>query len=78
MISQPGPIKPPDPLDQRALQKRYLQGQQNQITGNRVYNGVSNSPHAGGGLDRSGFQQRDAQAQAKRDFLLSRLKSGGF
>jgi hypothetical protein len=72
------PIKPPEPLDPQALQKRYLQGQQNQITGNRVYNGISSSPHAGGGLDRSGFQQRDQQAQAKRDFLMKQMRSGGF
>jgi hypothetical protein len=72
------PIQPPEPLDPRQLQKRYLQGQQNQLTGNRVYNGIGSSPHAGGGLNKSGFQKRDQQAQAKKDFMMRRLKSGGF
>lgn len=76
MIGQP--IQPPEPLDPRALQKRYLQGQQNQLTGNKVYNGIGNSPHAGGGLDRTGFDQRDQQAQAKKAFLMKQMRSGGF
>lgn len=77
MFGKP-PIKPPEALDPNALQKRYTQGQQNQITGNRIYNGFGTSPHAGGGLNKSGFKKRDQQAQAKKDFLLNRLKSGGF
>jgi hypothetical protein len=72
------PIKPPQALDQQQLQKRYTQGQQNQLTGNRVYNGFGSSPHAGGGLNKSGFQKRDQQAQAKKDFMMKKLKSGGF
>ena len=72
------PIKPPAALDQNSLLKRYTQGPQNFSTGNKVYNGIGNSPHAGGGLNRSGFQKRDQQAQAKKDFMMKRLKSGGF
>lgn len=72
------PLRPPAALDQNQLQKRYTQGQQNQLTGNRVYNGIGSSPHAGGGLNRAGFQKRDQQAQAKKDFMMKRLRSGGF
>ena len=72
------PIKPPDALDTNKLQKRYTQGPQNMATGNRVYNGAAPSPHAGGGLNKAGFNKRDQQANAKKDFLAKRLKSGGF
>lgn len=60
------------------LQKRYQSGPQNLQTGNRVYNGFSSSPHAGGGLDPSGYNTRDLEAKTKRDFLVNRLRSGGF
>lgn len=72
------PIQPPDALNQKNMLKRYMQGPQNFQTGNKVYNGVGSSPHAGGGLNKSGFQQRDQQAKAKKDFMMKRLKSGGF
>jgi hypothetical protein len=47
--------------------------------GNRVYNGFSNSPHQGGGLDRSGYAERDAvanttQRQMKVNSLLEYIK----
>lgn len=58
--------------------QRYQQGQQKHNTGNRVYNGVSSSPHSGGGLNKGGFAQRDNEAAAKKAFLLNRLKQGGF
>lgn len=45
--------------------------------GNRVYNGFSNSPHSGGGLDKTGYANRDAQAQVKRQALMNQLKRFG-
>lgn len=72
-------INPPrvaNPAD--SLQKKYLQGSQNQATGNKVYNGFAPSPHAGGGLDKSGYQKRDQMARTKKQFLMNQLKSGGF
>ena len=72
------PLKPPAALDKKNLLKRYSEGPQNLQTGNKVYNGGGSSPHAGGGLNKSGFQLRDQQANAKKDFMMKRLKSGGF
>lgn len=46
-------------------------------TGNRVYNGASNSPHSGGGLNKGGFAQRDNEAAAKKAFMLKQLQQGG-
>lgn len=61
-----------------SLLNKYQQGSQNQATGNKVYNGFAPSPHAGGGLDKSGYQQRDQKARTKKQFLMNQLKSGGF
>lgn len=58
--------------------KRYQEGQQNLQTGNRIYKGTSNSPHSGGGLDKTGYQTRDNKVKQKRDVLLKQLRSGGF
>lgn len=58
--------------------QRYQQGQQKHNTGNRVYNGTSNSPHSGGGLNKSGFANRDKEAAVKKQFLLNQLRNGGF
>lgn len=67
----------PDPqLAQKT--KRYSQGPDNYVSGNRVYNGAAPSPHAGGGLDKSGYLQRDQLARSKKQFLMNQLKSGGF
>ena len=60
------------------LTRRYQGGGQNKLqTGNRVYNGGSPSPHAGGGLDKSGYLKRDQQAKTQRNLLKQRLKKGG-
>lgn len=71
-------IKNPN-LDREAMQRRYQSGPESYQTGNRSY-GLSGapSPHVGGGLDKSGYQMRDQKAKAKKDFLYSRMKSGGF
>lgn len=40
-------------------------------TGNRIYNGTSNSPHAGaGGVNPAGYIDRDKQAAVKRNLLM--------
>lgn len=65
--------------DAEQLQRRYQLGQQSFQTGNRAYGaGGAPSPHVGGGLDKSGYRMRDQKAKQKKDFLYSRLKSGGF
>lgn len=44
--------------------------------GNRVYNGVSNSPHSGGGLDKSGYLERDQKARAMKNNSLQKYIQG--
>lgn len=44
--------------------------------GNKVYNGSSNSPHMGGGLDKLGYKERDAKHKTRRNALLRRMKAG--
>jgi hypothetical protein len=57
--------------------KRFQAGTQKYAAGNRVYNGFSPSPHAGGGLDKSGYAERDAQANATRQNLIRQLSQKG-
>ena len=64
--------------DYEGIWKRFQQGPDKFAVGNKVYNGFSNSPHSGGGLDTSGFAQRDQLADMKRSFLMKQLKQGGF
>lgn len=43
--------------------------------GNRVYNGGAPSPHAGGGLDPTGYQERDALAKTtKQNAIMNMIK----
>lgn len=65
-----------NPLQKKT--NRYQQGPQNLQTGNRIYQGTSNSPHSGGGLDKTGYQNRDDKVKRKKDVLLKQLRSGGF
>lgn len=64
--------------DYQGLWKRYQQGPDKFAVGNKVYNGGTNSPHSGPGLDPSGFQQRDQLAMMKRAYLMNQLNQGGF
>lgn len=41
-------------------------------TGAKVYNGTSNSPHSGGGLDKTGYATRDRVAAATKAMLAKR------
>lgn len=45
--------------------------------GSKTYNGVSKSPHSGGGLDPSGYAQRDREYQTrkKNNALLRRIQA---
>ena len=56
---------------------RFKAGTQRYAGGSRVYNGYSSSPHAGGGLDKSGYAARDASANATRQNLLRQLSQKG-
>lgn len=64
-----GPGQPNNASSGYALNNDYA-------VGNRIYNGISPSPHAGGGLDPVGFQQRDQQAAVKNNLLANKV--GGF
>lgn len=52
-----------------------IQKQVKASVGNRIYNGFSNSPHVGGGLDKTGYQKRD-QEQANKKLLIRRQQEG--
>jgi hypothetical protein len=56
---------------------RFKAGTQRYSAGTRTYNGFSPSPHAGGGLDKSGYAERDASANATRQNLLRQLSQKG-
>lgn len=44
-------------------------------TGNRIYNGTSNSPNAGpGSVNPAGYIDRDRQAAVKRNLLLQQTR----
>ena len=44
-------------------------------TGNRIYNGTSNSPHAGpGSVNPAGYMDRDRQAAVKRNLLMQQSR----
>lgn len=67
----PRPPKPPSFVDRYKKMQEQIgnpkQGREmSYAVGNRVYNGVSNSPHSGGGLDPSGYQERDQNARSMR------------
>lgn len=47
-------------------------------TGNRLYNGTSSSPHSGGGLDKTGYANRDAVAKTTKANLYNQLAKGKY
>jgi hypothetical protein len=54
------------------------QSVQNYAVGNRTYNGGLPSPHAGGGLDKGGYAERDMKAlSARNNALINYLRSKG-
>lgn len=52
-----------------------IQKQVKASVGSRIYNGFSNSPHVGGGLNKTGYQKRD-QEQANKKLLIRRQQEG--
>ena len=69
----PSSAKPP----QNSFIQRFKASTQKYSTGNRVYNGFSPSPHAGGGIDKSGYQERDNIANATRKNFIQQLAKIG-
>lgn len=64
--------RPPEaPKPKPAFLGNFTRQNESYSVGNRVYNGSSPSPHAGGGLDPSGYQERDALARTTK---LNKLK----
>lgn len=50
----------------------------NYAVGSRIYNGSSNSPHAGsGGIDTSGYATRDNENNTRRQMLVQMLNQNG-
>lgn len=71
----------PDPLKKRPnLIAQYQQKMNNFLppktdsysVGDRVYDGGSPSPHAGGGLDKTGYIERDQLANTARQNALAK------
>ena len=52
-----------------------IQKQVKPAVGNRIYNGFSPSPHVGGGLDKTGYRERDQNA-ANKKLLIKRRQEG--
>lgn len=69
-VNPPQSKKPPSFVE--SFSKRVMPF----ATGNRVYNGVSSSPHAGGGLDKTGYAERDSVARTTKQNLLRQLARG--
>jgi hypothetical protein len=73
----PKPPRPPSFLDRYKQAQEQIgnptQGREaSYAVGNRVYNGVSNSPHSGGGLDPTGYQERDQRARQMKTSSLQK------
>lgn len=65
------------PVPKSPFIKRFQNDTQKYATGNRIYNGFSPSPHAGGGLDKAGYAERDSIAGATRRNFLNQLSQKG-
>lgn len=67
-------MKPPEaPKPKNNYVQNFSQRNQSYSVGNRVYNGSAPSPHAGGGLDKSGYAERDAIARTTKQNLLMNI-----
>lgn len=69
----PSSAKPP----RAAFVGNFTQQNQKYATGNRVYNGFSPSPHAGGGLDKAGYAERDNVARTTKRNMLQQIAKKG-
>lgn len=78
-VLPPSSKKPRQNFVERYKQQNEQYGNPNQgkessyAVGNRIYNGFSNSPHSGGGLDKSGYQERDQEARTLKENALGSL-----
>jgi len=67
-------LRPPEPPKPKTkFVDNFLKTNQSYSVGNRVYNGSAPSPHVGGGLDKSGYAERDALARTTKQNLLQNL-----
>lgn len=73
----PGTMPPNAQQPKSNFVSRFKAGTQRYAGGSRIYNGYRSSPHAGGGLDKSGYAERDASANATRQNLLRQLSQKG-
>lgn len=68
-------MPPEAPKPKMSFVGNFSRRNESYSVGNRVYNGSAPSPHAGGGLDPSGYQERDALARTtKQNKLLQIIK----
>lgn len=66
---------PPQAPKPKTFTGNFTRQNESYAVGNRVYNGSAPSPHAGGGLDPSGYQERDALAKTtKQNLLMNMIK----
>ncbi len=71
-------LKPPDaPKPKQGYINKFMKLNASYSVGNRVYNGSAPSPHAGGGLDKSGYAERDALARTTKQNLLKNIANKG-
>jgi hypothetical protein len=69
-------LRPPEPPKPRTkFLENFARQNESYSVGNRVYNGGAPSPHAGGGLDPTGYQERDALARTtKQNAIMNMIK----
>lgn len=68
--------RPPEaPKPRSGYIAKFARQNESYSVGNRVYNGSAPSPHAGGGLDPTGYQERDALARTtKQNAIMNMIK----
>lgn len=71
-------LKPPEPpKPKQGYIERFRKLNASYSVGNRIYNGSAPSPHAGGGLDKSGYAERDALARTTKQNLIKNMINKG-
>lgn len=66
--------RPPEaPKPKSSFVGNFTRQNESYSVGNRVYNGSAPSPHAGGGLDPTGYLERDALARTAKQNALKNL-----
>ena len=71
-------LKPPEPPKPKpSYVNKFMRQNEAYSVGNRVYNGSAPSPHVGGGLDKSGYAERDALAKTTKRNLLRNIANKG-